>query len=326
MRHRSLFILLVFIFSVVTMAADGRGAQESYPNPHWAKDKKLCLQCHEKLPTDAGNLYLKFGSDYIALCNNCHAVISKDKYIHAVAMVPPDEQVERMPEDFKKAVQKDKEKRLTCVVCHELKYQCLESEYYRKETNPRFFRGGPYADRSDLCYHCHDISKYERLNPHEQITDEGDLMPERCLYCHDKTPDRKKVKSINDVKFKVDKELNRLCLRCHPAVVGKEGGEAIAHADKAPAHMVKPSGEVLSKMEKGATDYIVPLDPSTGKIFCGTCHNPHAIGVQRLTRADKGADAHGRLRMGETEKCASCHGADFKPVAPIVPEKHPVIK
>lgn len=322
MRYRPWFAMALLGLFIAATVIVGHG-QEAYPDPHWGKDKKSCLYCHASIPKDASNLNLKFGGDYITLCNSCHEVVSKDKYIHAVAMVMPEGQIDRMPEDFKKAVLKDKDKRLTCIVCHELKYQCLPSEFYRRETNPRFFRGGPYALRSDLCWHCHDRSQYERLNPHDQITDEGDLIEDRCLYCHETTPDRRKVKSIKDVKFKVDEELNRLCTRCHAKEIDKVGCIVGTDSSGRPLdHHVKPSKEVLSKM-KDAKDYIIPLEPSTGKIFCGTCHNPHEIGVQRLPKADRGADVHGRLRMGAGEKCVPCHGVDFKPVAPILPVKHP---
>ncbi len=33
----------------------------------------------------------------------------------------------------------------------------------------------------------------------------------------------------------------------------------------------------------------LPLDPNTGKVFCATCHNPHARGVVRVAAAAKGA-------------------------------------
>jgi len=151
-----LFNLILFTAPIAVIAE-----QYTVVNPHW--NSKACISCHLSIPKEGGSVNLKFGDDFISLCNSCHETVSRNKYIHSVAMLPLDDQLERMPEEFRKAVKKDKEGRLTCIVCHELKYQCLSSEYYRKETNPRFFRGGPYAQRSDICYHCHDKSKYEKL-------------------------------------------------------------------------------------------------------------------------------------------------------------------
>jgi len=312
----SITVLFGFMLAGPSVQADG----EKYPNPHW--DRTKCLSCHTSIPEPGSGTKLKYEGDYIALCNSCHETVSRDKYIHAVAMIPPEDQLERMPEDFRKAVLMDKGGRLTCIVCHQLKYQCLSSEYYRKESDPRFFRGGPYAHRSDICYNCHDRAKYERINPHDQISDEGDLMTDRCLYCHEEVPDRRKVRSIADVKFVIGEDLNRLCIRCHSSDLDRMGC-VILPDGRMPDHMVKPSSKVAEKIRESKREHIMPLEPSTGKIFCGTCHNPHSIGVQRISKADKGAESHKRVRMRLEDWCTVCHGKEFRPVAPITPEKHP---
>jgi nitrate/TMAO reductase-like tetraheme cytochrome c subunit len=52
-------------------------------------------------------------------------------------------------------------------------------------------------------------------------------------------------------------------------------------------------------------DVTLPLDPTNGKVFCGTCHNVHARGVLKTAAAARGADAKQRLRMPEI--CGNCH-------------------
>ena len=57
-------------------------------------------------------------------------------------------------------------------------------------------------------------------------------------------------------------------------------------------------------MEK-KNNIVLPLEPGSGKVFCGTCHNPHEKGVIKLKAAAKGADANKRLRMQKI--CKNCH-------------------
>ncbi len=325
MKKNNICLLTFILFICIGMneTAEGKEVKQSIPNPHW--DKTACLNCHNEVSKDGKSAVLKYEGNYIELCNSCHTIVSKDKYIHAVAMTMSEEMMERMPDEFKDAVKKDKEGRLTCVVCHELIYQCFSNEFYRKTINPQFFRGGPYTKRSNICYHCHDSSRYERLNPHDQITDEGDIMTERCTYCHEEVPDRKKAASIKDVKFRIEKDLNRLCIRCHAMDVTAKGC-IIDQNSKPIEHIITPSNDISNRMDDEKRKYILPVEPPTGKIFCGTCHNPHEIGVQRLSMANMGADSYRRLRMDRDERCISCHGRSFNPVAPIVPDKHPEIK
>ncbi|MBI5893743.1 MAG: hypothetical protein HZB79_08865 [Deltaproteobacteria bacterium] len=278
-------------------------AEKEIINPHWNKDN--CNACHKGSHPTAGNPELKFNGNTIELCNSCHSIISKDKYIHAVGMVPDEENYGKMADEFKNAIKK--EGKLTCGVCHELKYQCLETESYRKENNPRFFRGGPYAKRTDICMKCHDASKYAIFNPHDQIDDKGQIKQGICVYCHNITPDRMKAKGIEDVTFRVKDDLNRLCTRCHRSEIDLLG--CITNEGKTLNHHVKASLDVRERIKRFEqdNDIIFPLEPSTGKVFCATCHNPHKSGVQILSRANKGADSSKRLRSESVNSCNPCH-------------------
>ncbi len=280
---------------------------ESYPNPHWATKQALCLECHEHVPQKGGLLALRNGGDVNALCNRCHATISKDKYIHASGMIAPQTMVDKMPEGFRSGL--DSNGRVTCAVCHEMSYQCLKEEFYRKADNRLFHRGAPYEKRTDLCYNCHEPSAYKKMNPHEQINDEGELISDICTYCHDIMPDRRKAKSIADVSFKFD-EFDMLCLRCHTDDAYAVGCVMGYEKDGSPRyHSVKPDHNMADRIQAAQGDAILPLDIITGKVFCGTCHNPHELGVQRRSEADAGADSHKRLRISEENSrlCLGCH-------------------
>ncbi len=295
------------------------GHEDKMPvNPHWKND--LCDECHAGTPEKGKPLSFKYNGDFIKLCDSCHGIMEDHAYIHATGMVPSKEKLAIMPEDFKTALYRgDKGGRLTCVVCHNLVYQCLKKERWRRRENLLFFRGGPYLNRTDICLHCHDMKKYTRLNPHDQINDEGEIRKSVCSVCHKGTPDVKMAKGIGDVRFKVKKGLSRLCRRCHKNVT-KHPGTFIGDIEpslkdkkdtKKPAsHLVVPPPSVLKRLKKTTVekDIVMPLEPGTNKVFCATCHNPHERGIQRFARADKGADNEQRLRAARrNDICLMCH-------------------
>ncbi|MBI5233419.1 MAG: hypothetical protein HY880_03615, partial [Deltaproteobacteria bacterium] len=49
------------------------------------------------------------------------------------------------------------------------------------------------------------------INPHEQITDEGNIRWAKCAICHPETPDIEKAKSIDDVRLLFEDDLKQGC-------------------------------------------------------------------------------------------------------------------
>ncbi|MDA8254815.1 MAG: hypothetical protein M0Z99_04100 [Betaproteobacteria bacterium] len=284
--------------SIAELIAQARIKADDVPTPHWTDDG--CPACHLGKPT-ARNSALR-NRDINRLCQACHDSISAHNYIHAVGMVPSPEKRNRMNQSLRQALQRGGNV-ITCISCHDLTAQCLPERHHERKDNPRFFRDGPYAERSQLCYSCHNPTHYERLNPHDQISDEGELNSQMCLVCHSVAPNRREVKSIADVSFNIDRNLTLLCAGCHPP---------IPHPAGSPGHLYKPSPETLEFINKTENQrgMILPLDPTNEHIFCATCHNPHERGVQILERADRGADGPRRLRAGGGPKdriCTVCH-------------------
>ena len=276
-------------------------------NPHWQNDG--CLACHKEKPKKnnlkRNNLKLHT-TDINKLCNSCHRLISKHKYIHPFGMTPSKSIKKNMPDSFSSAVKRGKGK-LTCITCHDLPMTCLPQGKSKKGLNPLFFRGGPYKTRTEHCYRCHDKSKYKRLNPHDQISDKGVLNEKICTVCHVSTEKLKTAKSINDVDFHAKEDLSAMCAGCHPVKPHPGGSFSFFSNKKGPNHLVKPPDDILEhklKMEK-KNNIIFPLEPATGKVFCGTCHNPHEKGVIKTEAAAKGADEDKRLRMQKI--CRNCH-------------------
>lgn len=281
-------------FQLIT-SVDNFYTESKRIDPHWRQG--YCFACHSKDAKKDPSSFKRKGN-IEKVCGNCHDAISGDMLIHATGMIPSREIKSRMPKSFKLKA----DGKVGCLTCHELKYQCLESEYKRKGADPKFFRGGPYKARTDLCYKCHKKKSYARLNPHDQINDEGELMEDVCLYCHAKLPDPRVDKGIDSVKFVVD-DLKELCQRCHRDRA-HPGGRFINFD-----HLVTPSPKIRFFMRHAEkkNNIALPLEPDTGKIFCATCHNPHERGVLR-GRYGKGADEPQRLRLGSGfEVCGACH-------------------
>lgn len=267
------------------------------PNPHWRAD--ACRACHvEAAPGRRAALRDK---DMNRLCNVCHEAVSPHSYIHTVGQVPDGAMRGRMPKSFQQALARAGGT-VTCISCHDLPMQCDARRAGEKGLNPLFLREGPYRVRTDLCFRCHDPGRYERLNPHDQLTDAGQLRRESCLVCHRHAPDPKA--GDKRVNYTVTADLAQLCTGCHKQVP-HPGGFSFRGQGQ-PNHLVVPSARVASRLKASEEkhDMALPLDPVTGKVYCGTCHNVHEKGVLAGTGA-KGADSKQRLR--DTELCTKCH-------------------
>lgn len=149
------------------------------------------------------------------------------------------------------------------------------------------------------------------INPHEQINDEGEVLWGTCSICHRNTPDIKQPRPIKDVQLHFgDEDLNQICIRCHQVKKhpGTEGVSVMMSDMVAPDHLVIPSKTTLLNIRLTLKELktMLPLDPKTGKVFCGTCHNPHEKGLLS-GKADTGADRTMRLRVVETDICQYCH-------------------
>ena len=153
---------------------------------------KYCTECHEKAPEKGGDKLLKYNGDYSQLCK-CHGY-TPGSYIHPVDIVPSEEKKAKIPEDLPLVNGK-----LVCSTCHDMYLQC-QSGAYSQGINRKFLRGPHYMKRTTLCFRCHDEEKYARLDPHNQISESGEINEEKCLYCHTEMPDAK-IQSYSDVKL-----------------------------------------------------------------------------------------------------------------------------
>jgi hypothetical protein len=187
--------------------------------------------------------------------------------------------------------------KLTCLTCHDLESQCLPERSQERIHNPAFLRGGPYRQRFELCYRCHDDRGFERLNAHDQISPRGEVRSDICLICH-QGPQGEGLRSGDNLIW--------LCRACHPWRPHPSSGFGFGR-EGVPNHLVAPSEAVLGRMRESEqkSGIALPLDPNTGRIYCATCHDPHAAGVVATARVESGSDRGDRLRA--KYMCLSCH-------------------
>ncbi len=262
-------------------------------------NEKHCTECHLQLPSKGGETFLRF-SDYTATCR-CHGYTSEN-YSHPVNIPLPAEIKEKMPPDFPL-----QEGKITCNTCHAIEIQC-DIEHDSQQLKRKFLRRYSFQSRTALCFQCHEESNYKRLDPHEQLDEAGEIIEEKCLYCHEIKPDEKQATlkkqrrgAPGTVEFVA--ELSTLCFRCH----FRQTKRHIVNMN----HLQRPPAKIRANMLKSERKLrvILPLDDA-GSITCATCHNPHQRGVIPFeSPGAKGASEKSRLRVTNTNNqiCKVCH-------------------
>ena len=283
---------------------EGRLQPEQIPDPHWRDD--ACRSCHTSARPSHRKPALRH-KDPARLCKTCHDPVTQHAYIHPADIAPGPDMRKRMPAAYRQALKKGK---IVCTTCHDLPAQCLEKRRQEQRSNPAFLRGAPFAHRSDPCYLCHDAKTYARINPHDQITDGGQIREATCVLCHDNVKNLHTDTRIENAGFNIKHDLAKMCTGCHPWIPHPGGKFMFADTfkdRKHPEHLTVPSEQIRKQIQRMTVknDIILPLDPTTGKVYCGTCHNPHERGLLKNSAAAKGADADKRLRMKNI--CTNCH-------------------
>jgi len=220
------------------------------------------------------------GGDLSSKCLDCHQY--RDNH-HPIDVVPSDP--EKMPFPLYDG-------KIKCLTCH-------HEDHVGGSAN--LLRGGPYADRREICFRCHSEDKYADIDPHAMLDDSGKILDVNgkpvCLICHAVKPEPAKDRT-GDVRFRAD--IAFLCWRCHAPM---------ANTLFFTQHFLKkPSPSTLKFMGKKEQEMKVsiPLVPRE-RITCSTCHNPHQKGVILYGPSAKGADERSRLRVPSPAICLVCH-------------------
>jgi len=277
---------------------------EDVPNPHW--DDGACQACHTG-KTGFTNEDLRT-LDIDRMCGNCHNSYTKAAFIHPTGYEIPDKYWSEIPEVFRHSMETivgNLSRKITCLSCHDLKIQCLKKNRKLKTINAKFFRLGPYQNRVELCFYCHDAGKFERFSPHKQIV-RGKIDKQSCAICHLNTKKLTSKTRSSDIRLQSNEDINKLCINCHPWRP-HPGWDVNAAKKKSTNHLTRPSKKMRNRMRLMKTKMRVdlPLGAESGKINCTTCHNPHQKGAIRSALKNAGADSKHRLRLKQS--CVYCH-------------------
>jgi predicted CXXCH cytochrome family protein len=277
-------------------------------NPHWRDD--ACNACHIG-NADTKQPQLK-DKNINQLCLRCHDPISNHSYIHPVDVKPDAKMISRMPADYKDSLD-DSNGKISCSTCHDIPIQCLAKRRSEKSQNPSFFRGGPYRERSEQCYFCHDARQYERLNPHEQLTKGGQLREATCRICHTENMQTlQAIHGIENLKFNNNtQDISAICTRCHVWKPHPGGSFTFNREKTPPNHLVKPNTAMLQYMQNKFkhTNLTPLLEPVSAKVTCATCHDPHEQGVikDREVGIDEKTGKPLSKFLRTKEICLNCH-------------------
>ena len=278
-------------------------------NPHWQTSG--CNDCHngqQKIPR----------SDVDRLCLRCH------DGKHAVAEVHPIlrglENTGVPPPPGWPLV----DGRLGCITCHDVRTAC-NVKADTSPDDPNFLRGRVQVDPDNpqqrgFCQNCHSYST-QRFNPHLMLDSNGQVIPDRCLFCHEKLLDRQLTTRSNNPQLRFAQIV--LCKSCHPfhKEILKGGHLNVKVKDDIAAYMrareivglaADPSEQLLSqlKAEKARPTHMYVA--SDGGVMCATCHNPHQEGLFSVAsplhyRAMHVMDGHPVSPVHDQSFCRNCH-------------------
>ncbi len=279
-------IVLAVACMVAGMKLSTVNAEARVVNPHWTG--KHCLECH----SDKTGESLKYSNDVVKTCNRCHRKGRATTDVHPVNKRPDREMKKKIPKEWKL-----QQGEINCLTCHDVMGQ-MQKNHELQQANHSFIRGAPYSRLSDFCFFCHDRNRFKKVNPHNQIDEDGEIQPRVCLYCHQAVPDQGSAAGMDDVSF-VNKRADT-CLDCHSNM--KEGHPARSN------HIVHVDPDRIEKISKRADELGVYMPFLDGSIFCSTCHNPHQKGVVKRIKAAAGAGDKEHLRLsGDGQLCIVCH-------------------
>jgi len=284
-------VLLLFAIcsALIGLALPAGAAENSDDSPHW--DRSACGTCHSN-PSPTGSTDLKLDK-HSELCSDCHGGLRSSACSHPTNLSVNSLSDFQLPEVYESALADDL---IVCTSCHAMELQCTGSSREQYQ-NPAFLRNGPFRFAGEACFECHDDARYEKRNPHEQVS-AGQTKMHTCLLCHSTPPDEP-----GDVGYRLRGNLQ--CTGCHPV---DPHPQSVAPGSRASswAHLLVPTPEMMNRMQaaEDRTGVRLPLDPDSGAVYCATCHNPHDPDLQQypLTSA-RGAAV--RLRMQNI--CEACH-------------------
>ena len=282
-RHLTLLLAILLVLSSSCGLRHSINPAASHKPKHSA-----CVTCHRTVDPSAdgpaGDVFPQ-GSEPADFCLDCHHYSANH---HPVDVQPKALSSKGTLSSFPLY-----DGKITCLTCH------VAHVGPGLEEPRKLLRGGPYADRRDICFRCHFAEDYAAVNPHRMLDPDGGIRQIAgepvCLLCHREQPRRDSLPE--DVTFQAD--IAFLCWRCHPPM---PGAFLQKHFQRKPREKTR----LIMQHTEHARDITLPLT-GDGAISCSTCHNPHQEGVLERRPAQAGAGTPGKLRLAGGIMCSACH-------------------
>jgi predicted CXXCH cytochrome family protein len=284
-------ILNLFLLLFLALGTHAAGAS----NPHWKAG--ACTTCHNS-DTPTAELPMLKTTPGAAVCGECHGGGDAAVCRHRSDIAVVAERAAEFDVPLQSALGDGS---VVCTTCHEMTAHCAR-DVKQRYRNPSMLRGAPFDSRSDQCFGCHERSGYRQPIPHRQGR-KNRFKESTCIFCHEVVPEKDADGQWMPVNFATDKSLSKLCNGCHSkgphpssSVTGKTGW----------MHLTVPNEEFKERMKqtvetKGGR---LPLDPTTGEIFCANCHDPHD---QRLAGFAIAETPGTKAKLRYKDICGACH-------------------
>ncbi|MHB8880978.1 MAG: cytochrome c3 family protein [Thermodesulfovibrionales bacterium] len=278
---RGIEVVLIFMLSGLALGATSGSADAAAKNRR--NGHKDCAFCHISNDPATDSQLFPDGMEPSQACLECH----KYRKSHHPVNFVPERGLYRDDEENPLPLYEDE---IRCLTCH---------QFHADRSSLKLLRGGPYADRRQICFTCHYEEQYAGINPHKMIDSNGnrtevDGKPV-CLVCHRSVP----VQDGYTPRVNFKAEIAFLCWRCHPPM---PDSFIKSH------FLARPSLKTREIMRRTEVENGVSFPLlNRGRVTCSTCHNPHQKGVILYGAARAGEDEHDRLRMPPDQICGGCH-------------------
>lgn len=260
-RNEFLFTFCV-IFLVITVSAQTQFTYPGKTNPHGP------------------------GISTESNCSECHSAEAIDARIHPMFNLNTKSPRIAVPKEFPLT----DDTGMNCLTCH------LVTDG-QKRSNRSLLRGGPYSTELDFCYNCHLEKDYKKVNPHQQLREDGSVDSGVCLHCHAHQPSATDHPTI---AAEMHMEMKATCNKCHALNTHEQNhyGKSLLKSKRATLEQFKLTEELHNIK--------IPLS-SDSLIECHTCHYIHgSLGIDAVVY-EGSEDNQYFLRLPKEQLCYACH-------------------
>ena len=219
-------------------------------------------------------------------CGECHSTEAVNALIHPMYNLNTSGSQMSIPGTFPLVGGKE----MSCLTCH-----IVTKKQYR--SNKAFLRGGPYRKELDFCYNCHSRENYNKVNPHQQLSEDGSINSSVCLNCHAKQPSATDHPTI---ATEMHTDMKATCNKCHALHSHEQN-----HYGR---NLMGSRQATLSQYKATEKRYNIRLPLSKdNEIQCHTCHYIHgSLGIDAVVYEGSEENQY-FLRLPKEKLCYACH-------------------